>query len=58
MRIVVSDSSCLIDFRKASLLDALMRLPYELLIPNTLFDGELLNFTAAQKRRTGHHGEP
>jgi predicted nucleic acid-binding protein len=50
MRIVVSDSSCLIDLRKASLLDAFLRLPYELLIPNTLFDGELLKFTAAQKR--------
>jgi predicted nucleic acid-binding protein len=50
MRIVVSDSSCLIDLRKASLLDAFVRLPYELLIPNTLFDGELVKFTAAQKR--------
>lgn len=50
MRIVVSDSSCLIDLRKASLLDALVRLPYELLIPNTLFEDELLKFTAAQKR--------
>ena len=50
MRIVVSDSSCLIDLRKASLLDALVRLPYELLIPNTLFEEELLKFTAAQKR--------
>jgi len=50
MRIVVSDSSCLIDLRKASLLDALVRLPYELLIPNTLFEDELLKFTGAQKR--------
>ena len=50
MRIVVSDSSCLIDLRKASLLDALVRLPYELLIPNTLFEDELLKFTAEQKR--------
>ena len=50
MRIVVSDSSCLIDLRKASLLDALVRLPYELLIPNTLFEDELLKFTAAQRR--------
>lgn len=49
MRIVVSDSSCLIDLRKASLLDALVRLPYELLIPNTLFEDELLKFTGAQK---------
>lgn len=50
MRIVVSDSSCLIGLRKASLLDAFVRLPYELLIPNTLLDGELVKFTAAQKR--------
>lgn len=50
MRIVVSDSSCLIDLRKASLLDAFVRLPYELLIPNTLFDGELVKFTPAQRR--------
>lgn len=42
MRIVVSDSSCLIGLRKASLLDAFVRLPYELLIPNTLLDGELV----------------
>lgn len=50
MRIVVSDSSCLIDLRKASLLGAFLRLPYEILIPNTLFADELLKFTAAQKQ--------
>ena len=50
MRIVVSDSSCLIDLRKASLLDIFLRLPYEFLIPNTLFEEELLKFTAAQKK--------
>src|SRR3990170_4390310 len=50
MRIVVSDSSCLIDLRKVSLLDAFLRLPYELLIPNTLFEEELLKFTAAEKK--------
>ncbi len=50
MRIVVSDSSCLIDLRKVSLLEALLRLPCEFLIPDTLFDDELLKFTAAQKR--------
>ena len=50
MRIVVSDSSCLIDLRKASLLDAFLHLPYEIVIPNTLFDDELLKFSAAQKR--------
>jgi predicted nucleic acid-binding protein len=56
MRIVVSDSSCLIDLQKISLLDAFLRLPYEVLIPNTLFEDELLSFSTAQKRalvRTG-----
>lgn len=50
MRIVVSDSSCLIDLGKVSMLELLLRLPYEFLIPNTLFDEELLSFTAAQKK--------
>ena len=50
MRIIVSDSSCLIDLRKASLLDAFLTLPYEILIPNTLFEDELLKFTSAQKK--------
>lgn len=50
MRVVVSDSSCLIDLRKVSLLDALLRLPFEFLIPDTLFEDELLKFTAAQKK--------
>jgi predicted nucleic acid-binding protein len=50
MRIIVSDSSCLIDLRKASLLDAFLGLPFEILIPNTLFEDELLKFTEAQKK--------
>src|SRR5437899_7067753 len=50
MRIIVSDSSCLIDLRKASLLDAFLKLPYKILIPNTLFEDDLLKFTNAQKK--------
>ena len=50
MRLIVSDSSCLIDIRKAALLDAFLMLPYEILIPNTLFENELLKFTSAQKK--------
>ncbi len=49
MRIIVSDSSCLIDLRKTFLLDAFLKLPYEILIPNTLFEEELLKFTDEQK---------
>lgn len=50
VQVVISDSSCLIDLRKTLLLDAFLRLPYELLIPNTLFEEELLKFSAAQKK--------
>ena len=46
-RVVISDSSCRIDLRKASLLEAFLRLPYELLIPDTLFEDELLMVSAA-----------
>src|SRR5258708_27711077 len=49
MRVVVSDSRCLIDLREVSLLDTFLRLPYELLISNTLFEEEPLRFTALQK---------
>lgn len=49
LRIIVSDSSCLIDLRKASLLDVFLQLPYEISIPNTLFEEELIRFTVEQK---------
>lgn len=49
MRIIISDSSCLIDLRKASLLAVFLRLPFEILIPNTLFEDELLSFTDDEK---------
>ncbi len=49
MRIIVSDTSCLIDLRKASLLEAFMKLPYEKAIPDTLFEEELLNFSCDEK---------
>ena len=48
-RLVISDSSCLINLRKAPLLEAFLRLPYEFLIPDTLFEDELLRFSPAQK---------
>jgi predicted nucleic acid-binding protein len=50
MRIIVSDTSCLIDLRKAALLATFLRLPFEILIPNTLFEDELLSFTTDEKR--------
>src|SRR5258708_5199287 len=50
MRTIVSDGVCLNDLGKASLIDAFLKLPYEILIPNTLFEGDVLKFTNAQKR--------
>ncbi|QNI37693.1 PIN domain-containing protein [Edaphobacter albus] len=50
MRIIISDTSCLIDLRKAALLAGFLRLPFEILIPNTLFEEELLSFTAREKK--------
>jgi predicted nucleic acid-binding protein len=49
MRIIVSDSSCLIDLRKSFLPEAFLRLPYEIVIPDTLFEEELLKFSAEEK---------
>lgn len=48
MRIIVSDSSCLIDLRKVSLLRPFLHLPYEIIIPNTLFEEELLKFSKSE----------
>src|SRR5690242_11810375 len=50
MRVIISDSSCLIDLRKAALLEVFVQLPYEVLIPNTLFEDELVKFTEEQKQ--------
>lgn len=50
MRIVVSDGACLTDLRKASLLNAFLKLPHEILFPNTLFEDGFLEFTSSQKK--------
>lgn len=50
MRIIVSDTSCMIDLRKAALLEAVLRLPYAFVMPNTLFEDEWLCLTAPEKK--------
>jgi hypothetical protein len=47
MRLIVSDTSCLIDLHKTSLLEALIRLPYEIGIPDVLFE-ELVSFNLTE----------
>ncbi len=49
MRLIISDSSCLIDLRNGSLIEALLRLPYEIAIPDVLFEDELLSLSSREK---------
>jgi predicted nucleic acid-binding protein len=50
MRIIISETSCLNDLRKATLLAAILRLPFEILVPNTLLEDELSSFTAKEEQ--------
>lgn len=49
MRIVVSDTTCMIDLRKVALLEAFLRLPYTVVMPDTLFDDEWLSLSDDEK---------
>ena len=42
-RILVSDSSALIEFSKRGLLDKVFRLPFEFVVPDLLFEEELID---------------
>ena len=46
MRIIVSDTSCMIDLRKAALLESALTLPFSFVMPNTLFEDEWLDLSA------------
>ena len=49
MRIVVSDTSCMIDLRKAALLEDFLRLPYSFVMPDILFEDEWLCISDGEK---------
>ncbi len=49
MRIVVSDTCCMIDLRKADLLEAFLDLPYQFVMPDTLFHDEWLCLSGEEK---------
>ncbi len=46
--VVVNDASCLIDLRKAQLLQLMVQLPYHLVIPLPVRMSELIRFTAEE----------
>jgi len=49
MQIIITDSSGLIDLKKGSLFRAMLALPFEFVIPDLLFDDELLSLDANDK---------
>ena len=43
MRVIVSDSSIIIDLAKGELIEPALALPFEFVIPDALFENELIN---------------
>ncbi len=41
MKVLVSDTSALVDLERGSLLDAAFRLPFEFVVPDLLYEREL-----------------
>ena len=50
MRTIISDTSCLIDLRKAALLEAFVQIPYDLVILDVMFEQELVQFSNAERK--------
>ncbi|MCB0324341.1 MAG: hypothetical protein KDD69_12245 [Bdellovibrionales bacterium] len=55
MRIIVSDASCLIDLQRDHILEVFLELPFEFVIPDVIFDDELVSFTRVEKALLRKH---
>lgn len=53
MRVLVSDTSVLIDLERGSLLEASFRLPFRFSVPDLLYERELKNWGGEELRRLG-----
>ena len=53
MRILVSDTSALVDLERGSLLEATFRMPFEFTVPDLLYDRELKNHGGDRLRELG-----
>ena len=53
MRVLVSDTSVLVDLERGSLLEASFRLPYQFSVPDLLYERELKNWSGGELRRLG-----
>jgi len=51
MRIIINDSSALIDLAKTRLLECLLQLPYRFVIPDVLYADELINLRHYQREQ-------
>jgi len=51
MRVIVSDTSCVIDLHKAGLLEEFVCLRESIVFPEPLFDDEAISITKAEKNR-------
>ncbi|RLA54456.1 MAG: hypothetical protein DRR42_01825 [Gammaproteobacteria bacterium] len=51
MRVIVSDTSCIIDLHKAALLEEFVTLPYTVVMPLPLFEDEALSLSRDTKNR-------
>jgi len=49
IEIIISDSSAIIDLAKVRLIENLLRLPYEFIIPDTLYEDELITLEHYEK---------
>jgi len=53
MRVLVSDTSALVDLERGSLLDATFRMPFQFTVPDLLYDRELKNHGGDRLRALG-----
>ena len=56
MRIIVSDTSCMIDLEKATLLNKVLALPYTFAMPDALFEEEWLGLSVSDKKMLKNSG--
>ena len=56
MRIIISDTNALIELRKAALLKALLRLPFEVHVVDLLYEDELLSIPVTEKQALRRQG--
>ena len=55
MKILVSDTSVLIDLERGQLLESIFRLPFSFVVPDLLFERELKNYNRSALIKYGIH---